>query len=342
MVISGSGNAKTETVNSVSGVDRTIAVSTIASEAALLSAIKKKPGATGGILRRLGDQGILVIKDFTSIISGDRKARSQILAALREIHDGKWNRNVGADGGQTVSWEGRVICICACTTAWDSAYSVVAQMGPRFVNIRSSARTGREAAGQRAIRNTGAETAIREEISRVVAALIADARLEPRAAELTKDEEDRLIAAADLVTLARTGVELDYQSNVIDAHEPEMPTRFAKQLVLIFRGALAIGIDRKSAMALALRCARDSIPPIRLAVLRDLAANDVEDCRVTEIAKRLRRPWMTIRRTLDALYVLRLVECVEADDESGEDDKKTDRKTMHYALAADVDLSVLD
>src|SRR5262245_45759387 len=94
MVISGSGNAKTETVNSVSAVDHTIAISTIASEAALLSATNKKPGATGGILRRLGDRGILVIKDFTCIVSGDRKARTQILAALREIHDGKWNRSV--------------------------------------------------------------------------------------------------------------------------------------------------------------------------------------------------------------------------------------------------------
>ena len=82
MIISGSGNAKTETVNSVSGVDHTIAISTIASEAALLSAVKpKKPGATGGILRRLGNRGILIIKDFTSIISGDRKARTQILHA---------------------------------------------------------------------------------------------------------------------------------------------------------------------------------------------------------------------------------------------------------------------
>jgi hypothetical protein len=357
MVISGSGNAKTETVNSVSGVARTIAISTIASEAALLSAIsKRKPGATGGLLRRLGDRGILVIKDFTSIISGDRKARTQILAALREIHDGKWNRNVGADGGQTVSWEGRIICICACTTAWDTAYSVVAQMGPRFVNIRSSARVGRTAAGQRAIRNTGKEGRIREEISRAVAALIADAKLTSAEAELSVVEENDLLAAADLVTLARTAVEVDYQGRVLDSHEPEMPTRFAKQLVLIFRGALAIGIERRSAMTLALRCARDSIPPIRLAVLRDLADNDIDDCRVTAIAKRLRKPWTTIWRTLDALYVLGLVECIERDrksdesnegDESDKDNDKSDngkkrKKIQHYTLAADVNLKALD
>src|SRR5262249_48800434 len=139
------------------------------------------------------------------------------------------------------------------------------------------------------------------------------------------------------------------------SHEPEMPTRFAKQLVLIFRGALAIGIERRSAMTLALRCARDSIPPIRLAVLRDLADNDIDDCRVTAIAKRLRKPWTTIWRTLDALYVLGLVECIERDrksdesnegDESDKDNDKSDngkksKKIQHYTLAADVNLKAL-
>jgi len=349
MLISGSGNAKTETVNSISNVERTIAVSTLASEAALLSLTKKGKGktattATGGLLRELGDAGILIIKDFTSIVSGDRKARQQILAALREIHDGKWNRRVGADGGQAVSWAGRIICICACTTAWDSAYAVTAQMGPRFVTIRSSARVGRTNAGKRAIRNAGKENSIRERISQAVAILITDAKLDN--IELSEGEQDDLVAAADVVTLARTGVEIDFQGNVIDSHEPEMPTRFAKQLALIFRGALAIGIDRKAALILALRCARDSIPPIRLSVLRDLADNDVNDCRVIDIAKRLRKPWTTIRRTLDALYVLDMVECVEGEDETSEDDgkdgKKTDRKTMHYALAASVDLTALN
>src|SRR5262245_20929770 len=347
MVISGSGNAKTETVTSVSGLKHAIAISTIASEGALLSAVKKSKGATGGLLCQLGDSGILVIKDFTSIVSGDRKARQQILAALREVHDSKWDRTVGVSGGLTITWKGRIVVIAACTTAWDSAYSVVAAMGPRFVTIRSSARVGRTAAGRRAIKNAGTESTIREEISQAVATLIADARLPPRDAMLTEDEEDKVVSAADVVTRARTGVEVDYQGNVIDSHEPEMPTRFAKQLTLILRGALSIGIDRPQAMALALRCARDSIPPIRLAVLRDLAANDLTDCRVAEIAKRLRKPWTTIRRTLDALYVLELAVSAELDDEDDEDDEddkkaKKATKTPHYALAADVDLSALD
>ena len=103
-----------------------------------------------------------------------------------------------------------------------------------------------------------------------------------------------LLAAADLVTLARTGVEYDYRGDVIDAHAPEMPTRFAKQLAQIVRGAVAIGMDRGDALRLAIRCARDSMPPLRLAIIDDLAAHPhsstQEVRRRNQQAPRHRRP----------------------------------------------------
>ena len=82
----------------------------------------------------------------------------------------------------------------------------------------------------------------------------------PRDLKLTDDEEIRILRAADIVALARTGVETDYRGDVVDAHMPEMPTRFAKQLTQIWRGGVAIGMGRAKALQLALRCARDSIP----------------------------------------------------------------------------------
>ena len=81
MVISGSGNAKTETVQSLSGAGALI-VSTISSEGALLSATARSHGATGGLLHKLGSRGLLVFKDFTSILAMDRNARGTVLAAL--------------------------------------------------------------------------------------------------------------------------------------------------------------------------------------------------------------------------------------------------------------------
>ncbi len=110
LVVSGSGAAKTESVTSLLHTGVSI-VSTIASEGALLSASGKKgqsKGATGGLLRKIGDEGVIVIKDVTSILSMPSLSRAPMLAALREVHDGKWTRNVGTDGGQTLDWEGRV------------------------------------------------------------------------------------------------------------------------------------------------------------------------------------------------------------------------------------------
>src|SRR5512139_2967174 len=90
LMISGPGNAKTETVSSLAGAGATV-ISTSTSDGALLSAsaaTRNAEASTGGLLRAIGTRGILVLKDFTSIISSDHHVRSSVLAALREIYDG--------------------------------------------------------------------------------------------------------------------------------------------------------------------------------------------------------------------------------------------------------------
>jgi hypothetical protein len=313
MIVSGSGNAKTETIQAAKGAGAHV-ISTIASEGALLSASPKKQrgkNATGGLLRAIGERGILAIKDFTSIISANRDLRQTVLAALREVHDGEWVRNVGSDGGQTIPWRGRIVIIAACTTAWDSAHAVIASCGDRFVVIRPSSDDGRIEAGRQAIRNTGVEVQMQRELAQAFASVVG--HVDPNGEyQLTEDEVDRILTVADLVTLARTGVEVDYRGDVVSAHAPEMPTRFAKQLTQIMRGGLAIGMPRDRALALAIRCARDSMPPMRFAVLKDLASNKVS--KVLDIRRRLQKPRSTTDRTLQALHVLGLLTCHENEE----------------------------
>ena len=75
------------------------------------------------------------------------------------------------------------------------------------------------------------------------------------------------------MTRARTPVERDYQGAPAWAHALEMPTRFAKQLVQLARGGLLLGMGREAALAVAARCCRDTLPPLRRVVLADVAAN---------------------------------------------------------------------
>lgn len=336
LIVSGSGNAKTETVQSLSGIGA-ITVSSISSEAALLSGTPRKDrakDATGGLLREVGARGVMAIKDVTSILSMSRDLRGLVLGALREIYDGHWTRKMGTDGGRSISWSGRIAVIGAVTTAWDQAHSVIASMGDRFVLVRADSTTRRQEAGRRAIGNTGDETAMRAELAGAVAAVIDAMDAEPTA--LTDAETDALLAAADLTTLARTAVEYDYRGDVIDSHAPEMPTRFAKQLAQVVRGGVAIGMDRAAALRLAIRCARDSMPPLRLAIIDDLSAHP--DSATRDVRKRIGKPRATVDRQLQALDMLGVLSSTDCESEH----RGRPATVWYYRLAEHITPKALD
>jgi hypothetical protein len=126
------------------------ASSKLSGEAALLSATPRKDSsvdAHGGLLRQVGKKGIIIVKDFTSTLEMDRTARGEVLAALREVYDGRWDRNVGAEGGRTLNWTGKCGFLAGCTTAIDKAHAVMNDMGPRSLFVRlppASLHGGRE------------------------------------------------------------------------------------------------------------------------------------------------------------------------------------------------------
>jgi hypothetical protein len=276
-----------------------------------------------------------VIKDVTSILSAARETRGTVLAALREIYDGRWERNVGTDGGQTLTWTGRIVVVGAVTNAWDMAHAVVSALGDRFVLVRIDSNLGRQQSGSRAIANTGHETQMRKELAAAMGGVVAQACTDD--VPLSEAETDQLLKAADIVTKARTAIERDYRGEVIDAHDPEMPTRFAKQLVQIVRGGVAIGMTREEALRLAIRCARDSIPPLRLKILLDVGANP--ESRPNDVRQRIGQPWSTVKRELEGLTMLGILVCEEEREEGeGEGGGKT---IWLYSLAEDFDRETL-
>jgi len=332
LTVGGPGGGKTETVMPLKGCGALI-VSTISSDAALLSGTAKKErakDATGGLLRKLEPRGLMVLKDVTSLLSLHPGVRAQILAAFREIYDGYWSRDVGVDGGRTLTWAGRIGVVGAVTTAWDQAHAAVAAMGDRFALIRMDSSEHRLTSGRRAIRNTGGEKGMREELAKLAGAVISsvDADTPP---ELSDDESERILIAADLVTLARTAVVHDYRGDVVDNHAPEAPTRFAKQLAQVTRGAIAIGLPREAGLRLAIRVARDSMPPMRLDIIDDLAENPYST--PTEVRKRLGKPRATVDRSMQALHTLGVLTLAE---ERGEH-----RTWWHYTLAKGIDPTAL-
>src|SRR5262249_18321216 len=87
VVIRAPSSGKSEMLQSVGVLPMVHAAGTL-TEASLLSGTSTKDYATdakGGLLRKIGDFGLLLLKDFGSVLSMNRDARGAVFAALREI-----------------------------------------------------------------------------------------------------------------------------------------------------------------------------------------------------------------------------------------------------------------
>ena len=127
-------------------------------------------------MKEVGGFGFLVMKDFTSILSMHRERQATVLAALREIYDGKWTRPLGTDGGRTLKWSGKLAVLAAVTQAIESHHGVTATMGERFVFCRLPAADG-EAQAHMALAHASQSVEMRDELSGVVANLFRLVRL---------------------------------------------------------------------------------------------------------------------------------------------------------------------
>ena len=111
---------------------------------------------------------------------------------------------------QTLTWVGRHRHCRRRHHGLGRGASVVAAMGDRFVLIRP--KQYRAQKGWRgAIRNTGDEIGMREELAAVVGGVVG--HMDPAGHRLNDDEIDQLLNAADIVTMARTAVERDYRGD---------------------------------------------------------------------------------------------------------------------------------
>jgi hypothetical protein len=91
------------------------------------------------------------------------------------------------------------------------------------------------------------------------------------------------------------------------------------------------------ALRLAIRCARDSMPPLRLAIIDDVAQNP--DSTAWDVRKRIDKPRTTVDRQMQALHMLGVLE-VEEVEETNITGKPVTR--WNYSLADGIEPTTLD
>lgn len=319
MLVGGPSSGKTEVARAVERLPFA-RVAAVITEAALLSGVSKKDrakDAKGGLLAEIGAHGLLVLKDFTSVLSMHRDARGQLLAALREVYDGAWTRLVGTEGGRTLHWAGKLGMVACVTSAIEKAHEVMAQMGERFVLCRMPDFEGA------ALRGVDFDDITREgERHAALHAAVGELfrGFDPTPPRLGTEAQDRVKGLATLIALARSAVFRDGYNREIDLiADPERPFRVAKALYRLLTGMVAIGVPMPDAWRAVARVGLDSIPILRRQLLEaltttragpatgDLLGGELPGLATADLALALGHPTQTVRRALEDLAAHKVI-----------------------------------
>ncbi|MGI8578869.1 MAG: DUF3854 domain-containing protein [Nocardioidaceae bacterium] len=312
---------KTEILQACSPLPYVLGAATI-SPAALLSGTSRKEraaDATGGLLRQIGDFGILLAKDFTSVLSQNKDTAKEAMAALREVYDGSWDRPVGTDGGRVLSWSGKCGLVGGVTPSYDRYATIVNTLGDRFLLLRLPDVLAHEQA-MSALVNFEHEKQMRAELAAAMTGLIAGADLSRVHEPLHDDERDALIRLAIFAVRARTGVERDgYSGELLVLPQVEGPARLVKAIRRLYGALGAIGADDETRWSVVVRVALDCAPAIRVPLMRALLAADAPP-RTSELAQTTGMVTKTASRQLDDLTLLGIAQRSKLSDAANSPD----------------------
>lgn len=229
---------------------------------------EKKSDSTGGLLKAIGDYGILLISDMSPTLSMGPEQLGKFLSIMREVYDGKVSRSGGQDGGMTVRWKGKLGLIAAATGSIDRHHSIINELGDRYLYFRMP-KTDIDMKLDMADLPPSEKTPVVSALSSLLASV--DYKnipvLDPIDAKMLK-------SLAKFVSHTRTATIRDGISRKLEElNDPEEPVRLYKSLRNLFRGLLMVGVENPVTNELICKIALDTLPPARLAVLKPIVTS---------------------------------------------------------------------
>ncbi len=241
----------------------------------------KTGGGNASLLSKVPYGGLLVFKDFTSILTKRREARDAIMGQMREIFDRKFDKSTG--NNMDTAWTGKLGAIAGVTTAVHEYMSEMSVMGDRFIMysvIQPDRRKLLEFMMEAKLDGNSQEKKLAV-AKGVMHSYLKHVIKYAKNAKLNMNAEDRehLMDVADFATKVRSGVIVDERRGHVQfVPEPEMPTRLIEQLLSIGTVlSLMREVDGGDAtlteddMKILYKIAFDSIPVKRRWALRELA-----------------------------------------------------------------------
>lgn len=317
-IVAPPGNTKTELVRSFLDGNMFYQLSTLTTNS-LISGYIKPDGEKVEDLAVQLEGKVLVIKDFTSILSMNKEKRDEIIGQLRESYDGYINKKLG-NLDKKLSYKVSFGLIAGVTPIIDKYYSVMAQLGERFLKLRLNYDDVKLL--EKTEDNEGKEKEMRDEISKVIMGFLTN--VEIKELNFTEESIVKIKSLARWVAKMRTPIMSSYVNDelVMDIKpQSEKPGRLYKQFKKLARALATIRQEdefNNTIYSRLRRVGRDSTPPDRLMVW-DYLTKEIDWVEEQTIIDGLRIPRTSLRRLLYALYRLELVdlsrERIEKEDE---------------------------
>jgi hypothetical protein len=306
------GGAKSEFLMSLGKAPKVMTTTSLTPHA-LVSGAVSPGGGDPSLIPKL-DGKVLVIKDFTSILSMNATARDEILGVLRDAYDGETTKIFGT--GLIKSYQSLFGIIAGVTPAYQMFSAIHASLGERFICYRIRIPGRIDIGGDiiaRAIDNIAKEGKMRGDLQGVAnEALNIEVNLD-KLPKIRAPMRKKLVGLAQWVAATRAVVVRErYTREMMFKPVAEIGTRLAKQLAKL---ALGIGLYHQATeltdehYSILVKVARDTVPDRVEDILRQMWLNEgVNDymatARVQELTRLNPETCRTLLQDLTSLHVL--------------------------------------
>ena len=289
-----------------------ITTTTSVTSASLISGANFFGGGDPSLIPRL-DSRVLVIKDFTTILTTHQQERDQIFGILRDAYDGQVEKFFGT--GVHRRYESRFGIIAGVTPVIEEYSSMASVLGERFVKYRFPARSAESEKNiiRKALRNIAKEPALRAHLMEVSSETL-NRPCDPEKPPAIDDDTIEILIGLSLWIARLRGVvsREKFTGQVLYRPVPEMGTRLAKQLTKLAMG-IAMFHHRDylelSDLRASIQVARDSAPDMVEIIVQQLFIRSKENFATTkDIASWTHVPEATVLKFLRDLYLLRVVQ----------------------------------
>lgn len=309
------GGSKSELLMSLSSHPIVESVTSITPHT-LVSGANFSGGNDPSLLPKLNGR-ILVIKDFTTILTTHFTSRDEIFGVLRDCYDGKTEKSFGT--GVKRSYVSHFGIIAGVTPKIEEFGAMHQSLGERFLKYRIP--TGEKSLTEtdrirRALMNINKEAQMREDLCSA-ANRVLSAPLPEKLPEIPKDIFEKIIHLAQFCAMMRGVVERDrFSQRVMYKPTTEVGTRLAKQLAKLAIG-VAVYLGEKEINEeiydLIRRVALDTAPDRVEEILRRIwegCKNPEDTLKTSDVSSRTRLPVATCFQVLQDMELLRIVDRV--------------------------------